>query len=107
MAVSEHLIIFSTFVVTVYSAAQLVKRDEGYWITGRGCGLTNPIKYLEDIPQNLDDHKCSFIPSKSKVEFYCDGCRSKSATEDDTNNNDIEGKIKEPILETYQFLLLA
>ena len=54
-------------------------------ITGRGCGLTTPLKYLKEIPQNLDDHKCSFIPPKSKVEFYCDGCKSGSSSTD-TNN---------------------
>ena len=54
-------------------------------ITGRGCGLTTPLKYLEEIPQNLDDHKCSFIPPKSKVEFYCDGCKSGSSSSDTEN----------------------
>ena len=54
-------------------------------ITGRGCGLTTPLKYLEEIPQNLDDHKCSFIPPKSKVEFYCDGCKSGSSSSDTDN----------------------
>ena len=55
------------------------------FITGRGCGLTTPLKYLEEIPQNLDDHKCSFIPPKSKVEFYCDGCKSRSSSSDKKN----------------------
>lgn len=33
----------------------------GQFITGRGCGVTTPIKYLNYIPENLDDFECSFV----------------------------------------------
>ena len=77
MTLWNHLIIFYPFVVPgVHLATTLIKRDEGYYITGKGCGLTKPMKYLQEIPQNLDDHQCSFIPPKDKVSFFCDGCES-------------------------------
>ena len=39
----------------------LIERPSGYFITGRGCGTTNPIRYLNSIPKNLQKHECSFI----------------------------------------------
>ena len=70
----KYSIIFSTLVIFVYGGAHLVKRDKGYYITGRGCGLLTPLKYMKEVPENLDDNTCSFIPFKDKVDFYCDGC---------------------------------
>ena len=31
------------------------------FITGKGCGIQTPIKYLSEIPQNIEDHECSII----------------------------------------------
>ena len=61
--------IFNPYWGNVTCTARLVKREEGYFITGRGCGLSTPMKYLKDIPEILDDYKCSFIPIKTKVGF--------------------------------------
>ena len=44
-------------------SGQLVDNPEGpgQFITGRGCGVTTPIKHLNYIPENLNDFKCSFV----------------------------------------------
>ena len=45
-------------------AAEIVKRPNGdYFITGRGCGISNPIKYLKNFPpkQKLEEYQCSFV----------------------------------------------
>ena len=44
-------------------SGQLVDNPEGpgQFITGRGCGVTTPIKHLNYIPENLDDFQCSFV----------------------------------------------
>ena len=68
---------FCTFFRNVHLiTAKLIKRDEGYFITGRGCGLSTPMRYLKIIPQNLDDHKCSFIPTKDNIGFCSGGIES-------------------------------
>ena len=54
----------------------LVQRKEGHYVTGRGCGLTTPMKYLKEIPEKLEGHECSFIPSKD-VFFKCDWCEER------------------------------
>ena len=36
------------------------KKDFSY-ITGKGCGVKTPIKYLSTIPKNIEDHECSII----------------------------------------------
>ena len=45
-------------------AAEIVKRPNGdYFITGRGCGISNPIRYLKNFPpkEKLEEYKCSFV----------------------------------------------
>ena len=39
----------------------LIETSNGYFITGRGCGITNPIRYLNSMPKNIEDYECSFI----------------------------------------------
>ena len=69
--------VFCTFFrKSLFCTAKLIKRDEGYFITGKGCGLSTPLRYLKVIPQNLDDHKCSFIPTKDNIGFCFDGIES-------------------------------
>ena len=45
----------------------LIERPSGYFITGRGCGTTNPIRYLNSIPKDLQNHQCSFIDLQNSV----------------------------------------
>ena len=42
-------------------SADIVKRPNGYFITGRGCGVTNPIRYLNSMPKDIENYGCSFI----------------------------------------------
>ena len=44
-------------------AGNLVKTPDGngLFITGRGCGVSTKIKYLTYIPEDLDQHECTFI----------------------------------------------
>ena len=68
---------FCTFFRKIHLiTAKLIKRDEGHFITGRGCGLSTPMRYLKEIPQNLEDYECSFIPIKTNVGFCSDGIES-------------------------------
>ena len=43
--------------------AELVKSSSsrGFVITGRGFGTSNPFKFLNLIPEKLEDFECSFI----------------------------------------------
>ena len=45
----------------------LIETSNGYFITGRGCGITNPIRYLNSIPKYLQNHECSFIDLQKSV----------------------------------------
>ena len=55
------LFISVLFLIQTVESADIVKRPNGYFITGRGCGTTNPIKYLTSIPKNIGNYECSFI----------------------------------------------
>ena len=54
-----------SFTLLVMSG-QLINTPDGprQFITGRGCGVTTPIKYLNYIPENLDDFECSFVHAR-------------------------------------------
>ena len=45
------------------NCAELIKNpnSEGFFITGRGCGSSRPFKFLNYIPDNLEEYECSFI----------------------------------------------
>ena len=45
-------------------SAELIERPNGYFITGRGCGASTKIKYLNYIPMNLENFECTFIQLK-------------------------------------------
>ena len=47
-------------------AGNLVKTPDGngLFITGRGCGGSTKIRYLNYVPENLDKHECTFINLK-------------------------------------------
>ena len=46
---------------TAVVSADIVKRPNGDFITGRGCGVTNPIRYLNSMPKDIENYECSFI----------------------------------------------
>lgn len=42
----------------------LIKRSNGVWFTGKGCGITNEIKFLAELPKEDHEEKdlsCTFI----------------------------------------------
>ena len=57
--------IFSFMIYEEIFAGELVKPPNGdpkeYFITGRGCGGSSPIRYLNYIPDDLSNHECTFI----------------------------------------------
>ena len=46
------------------SSVDLAIVPNGYFITGEGCGISSPIRYLNKVPEVLEDHKCSFVQSR-------------------------------------------
>ena len=50
---------------SAFSDGKLEQRNGFWYITGRGCGIDTPIKYLDKIPENIDGMSCVIIqPNK-------------------------------------------
>ena len=59
------LIFLAVFVmIPISKSVDLTIVPNGYFITGEGCGISTPIRYLNEVPEILEDHKCSFIQSR-------------------------------------------
>ena len=54
------------------NGAELIKNpnSEGFFITGRGCGASSPFKFLNYIPDNLEEYECSFINLQTFVPYH-------------------------------------
>ena len=63
MANLIYFILFPFF-IKISKSAELVESPNGYFITGEDCGKSTPLKYLNYIPENIDDFECSFIELK-------------------------------------------
>ena len=61
-----HLILLSRNLFV--NATELVENDGKRYITGKGCGISKPIKYLREIPENIEDFECSIITNSQEVE---------------------------------------
>ena len=68
-------------------ATELVEHEGKRYITGKGCGISKPIKFLTKIPENIKDFECSIITNSQEVEktffgnlFLCTGSNSKIVT---------------------------
>ena len=48
-----------------YSRGQLQKQLDFWYIHGKGCGISTEIKYLTQIPTNIDGLSCVIIKPKS------------------------------------------
>ena len=57
------IVIFNFLPNEIWIAADIVETSNGYFITGRGCGITNQLKYLKYMPDpdDLENHGCTFI----------------------------------------------
>ncbi len=55
--------------MSMVRGGRLIKRPNGWFITGRGCGGSKKIEYLGSIPENPASLECVFIP-KDPMEFF-------------------------------------
>ena len=64
MKYSTFLLLFLPFLCTT---GKLRQRNGFWYITGRGCGTDTPIKYLDEIPEDIEGLSCVIIqPNKVK-----------------------------------------
>ena len=56
----------ATFAV-INAEGTLKQRNGFHYITGKGCGITTPIKYLEEIPENIEGMSCTIIRPKKLI----------------------------------------
>ena len=65
-----------------------LKQRNGYhYITGKGCGITTPIKYLEEVPDNIQGMSCTIIRPKKITK-----AKTQKEIEDLLPPTPIEGK---------------
>ena len=59
---------FLSLVLQFACTLATLKQRNGFWyITGKGCGTDTPIKYLNEIPDNIEGMSCVIIqPNKVK-----------------------------------------
>ena len=62
------LLILVLYLVLQVFGGKLIQRENGIWYTGKGCGSTTQIKYLNDVPEDTQDLECTFIPKKDFVQ---------------------------------------
>ena len=76
-AILQSLIIL--YNLTFANSVELVTTPDGkgQFITGRGCGVNTPIKYLNYMPNNIDDFECSYVISDGYSEPLHDDVKSK------------------------------
>ena len=43
---------------------QLKKRENMWYITGKGCGISTELKYMDKIPENVEKLSCVIIQPK-------------------------------------------
>ena len=59
------LCFFATFAgINAGETGTLKQRDGFHYITGKGCGISTPIKYLDEIPENIEGMSCIIIRPK-------------------------------------------
>ena len=54
--------------LSITNAEGTLKQGNGFhYITGKGCGISTPIKYLEEIPESIEGMSCTIIRPKKEV----------------------------------------
>ena len=67
---------FALFAIA--TSTQLKRLSQGkYVITGKSCGVQTTIKYLDNIPQNINDFPCSNIELKTELHSKATGDKAK------------------------------
>ena len=61
------ILIWLALFIALAENSELIERDNGYFITGRGCGVDTPLKYLNYIPEVLVDFPCTFINMENSI----------------------------------------
>ena len=61
--------ILLVFYIAIALAGKLTKSPNGdyYVITGKGCGISTPLKYMALIPENPEAHECVIIQNYEYV----------------------------------------
>ncbi len=44
-----------------FTEARLIRRPNGWFFTGRGCGNNEPYKFLSKMPEDTSSLTCTFI----------------------------------------------
>ena len=61
-------LIYFTFCLTLALAGKVTKLPNGnYAITGKGCGISTPLRYMSVIPENPEAFECIIIQNSEKV----------------------------------------
>merc|ERR1711879_603342 len=68
------------FISQVFSVNLVHLSNGNYFINGKGCGISTPIKYLYHIPRNLSDQECVIIQKPT-------GFAPKNATKKEISND--------------------
>ena len=90
------LLLISILFIPDSESTDLIKLPNGYFITGRGCGIITPIKYLKSIPEKIEDFECSFIESEVFSNPILDEHKNRIGVDSGNNN---EPPMDQPPLE--------
>ena len=62
------LICISFCLATLALAGRVTKLTNGnYAITGKGCGIGTPLRYMSILPENPETHECVIVKNYEKV----------------------------------------
>ena len=85
------LCFFATFAsINAGETGTLKQRDGFHYITGKGCGISTPIKYLDEIPDNIDGMSCTIIRPKKITKS-----QDQEGLQDHLKFKPIEGKFNQ------------
>ncbi len=60
----QSVILVYCSLMSLTSGGRLIKRPNGWFITGRGCGASTQITYAGEIPDDPSSMECVFIASE-------------------------------------------
>ena len=64
------LLLFKSNFLAALAVINVVKTpNSDLFITGRGCGIETPIKYLKYFPSTLNEFECSFIQTNQTKSY--------------------------------------
>ena len=64
------LLLFKSDFLAALAVRNVVKTpNSDLFITGRGCGIETPIKYLNYFPSTLNEFECSFVQTNQTKSY--------------------------------------